>query len=287
MYYEYTQEELRSYCRSCIESLEIWARRLIHEKMSEKYGENYIDKRLPDGSFLVKKEIREHVSKMKEQNPGRFSRPVDTLYIDHIIYFLCKKDWYDLLFKEALDFIYPQGCEEAREFLKRLVPIRNPLSHSNPISVRQAEQVICYSHDFVDGLKKYYKVKGKEQMYNVPRIIRVSDSFGNNFEVSNETLSIGKTFTVPQSLNCGDTYSTEVEIDSSFSKEEYTITWKTNNHNSLEFNNSEKFSMTTIPKDVGINTFVWCTITQRKEWHRFGTHDSRIALILKILPPIE
>ena len=287
MYHEYTQEELRAYSRSCIESLEVWARRLIHEKMTEKFGEEYVTKTLPGGAFLIKKEIREHIFKMQTQNPGRFSRPVDTLFIDQVIYFLCKKEWYDLLFKEALDFSYPQGCEEAREFLSRLIPIRNSLSHSNPISIRQAEQAICYSHDFVDGLKKYYKSKGEEQVYNVPRIIRVCDSLGNVFSVENETYALGKTFVVPQKLNCGDTYSVEVEIDSSFSKSEYTIRWETANHNTSEYLDSTKFTIRLIPRDVGMQTYIRCVVVQRKEWHRFGLHDSKIALALSVLPPVE
>ena len=224
---------------------------------------------------------------MQTQNPGRFPRPVDTLFIDQIIYFLCKKEWYDLIFKEALDFAYPQGCDEAREFLSRLVPIRNPLSHSNPISIRQVERAICYSHDFVDGLKKYYKSKGEEQVYNVPRIIRVCDSFGNVFNVGNEASSLGVNFIVPQKLSCGETYSVEIEVDSSFNKNEYNIKWGTTNHNTKEYADSTKFTMTVIPQDVGMRTFIWCTVTQKKEWHRFGTHDSKIALALSVLPPVE
>ena len=287
MYHEYTQEELRAYCRSCIESLEVWARRLIHEKMTEKFGEEYIAKTLPGGAFLIKKEIREHIFKMQTQNPGRFSRPVDTLFIDQVIYFLCKKEWYDLIFKEALDFAYPQGCEEAREFLSRLVPIRNSLSHSNSISIRQVEQAICYSHDFVEGLKRYYREKGEEQVYNVPRIIRVSDSLGNVFDVNNETSRLGVYFSVPQKFNCGDKYSVEIEIDSSFSEDEYNIRWETTNHDTKKNADCTKFTIELLPQDVGMSTFIECIVTQKKEWHRFGSHDSRIVLSLIVLPPVE
>ena len=143
MYHEYTQEELRSYCRSCIESLEIWARRLVHEKMTETFGPNYVDVVRENGQPLIKTEIKNHIREMMAREPDRFKRPVDTLFIDQIIYFLCNQAWYSALFKPALDYAYPQGCAEAREFLSRLVPIRNPLSHSNPISIRQVEQAIC------------------------------------------------------------------------------------------------------------------------------------------------
>lgn len=81
MYHEYTQEQLRAYSRTYIETLETWARQLIHEKMTEEYGDNYIFIQLNDGNYLVKKEIREHVSRMLSSEPDRFNRPIDTLFL--------------------------------------------------------------------------------------------------------------------------------------------------------------------------------------------------------------
>ncbi len=288
MYYKYTQEELRTFCRQNIEAVEMWGRRLVQEKMVENYGENYIEKCLPNGESLVKKEIREHVSNMRKKEPERFPRPVDALFIDQLIYFLCKKDWYEKYFKKALDYVYPQGNTEAFEFLNRLVPIRNAVSHANPISVRQAEQAICYSQDFVEGLKKYYKARGEEKMFNVPQIIRVSDSLGNVFYVGDkEKNSLGVTFNVPQNLQCGDKYSVEVEVDSSFRKEEYTIKWSMLKTDCSQFYNSNKFVISLEPKNVSQKAFLFCTATQNKEWHKFGDHDSKIALGLTVLPPVE
>lgn len=288
MYHEYTEEELRTFCRKSIEAVEMWGRRLVQEKMVENYGENYMEKVLPSGEFLVKKEIREHVSNMRKKEPERFPRPVDALFINELIYFLCKTDWYKNCFKDALDYAYPQGNAEAQEFLNRLIPIRNAVSHANPISVRQAEQAICYSQDFVEGLKKYYKVRGKEKMFNVPQIIRVSDSLGNVFYVGDkEKNSLGVTFNVPQKLQCGDTYSVELEIDSSFRKEEYTIKWKMAKTDCSQFDNSNKFVVSLEPKHVSQNTYLFVAITQNKEWHKFGDHDSKVALGLTVLPPVE
>lgn len=163
MYHNYTEEELRSYCRTCLESLEMWARRLIHEKMVEKYGSSYVDAKNENGDYIINSDTRKHITSMLKTEPGRFQKPVDTLFFEHIFYFLCKQDLYRELFKDAMDYSYPDGNTELKTFLSRLTPIRNALSHGNPISMRQAEQVICYSHDFVDGLKKYYKERGLEQ----------------------------------------------------------------------------------------------------------------------------
>ena len=101
-----------------------------------------------------------------------------------IIYLLCTDKFYQLMFKDILIHSYPQGNNEAREFLGRLIPIRNKLSHSNPITIREAEKAICYSNDFIDGVKEYYKKEGKDRMYNVPTIIRIIDSLGNEFNTN-------------------------------------------------------------------------------------------------------
>ena len=168
---------------------------------------------------------------MLAKEPQRFQRLVDTLFLEDIIYILCKHSLYKELFKEALDYNYPQGLDEVREFLNRIVPIRNALSHSNPISVRQAEQAICYSNDFIDGLKKYYTQKGLEKMWNVPSIIKVTDSLGNVFYPSD---AIARTIFIKDKngvFRVGDTYKISVEIDPSFEPSSYNVEW--NEENSL------------------------------------------------------
>lgn len=286
MYHEYTQEELRSYCRSCIESLEIWARRLVHEKMSEAYGADYIDKVLENGQPLVKGEIRNHVRMMMKKEPDRFKKPVDTLFVDQIIYFLCNQTWYSALFKPALDYAYPQGCAEAREFLNRLVPIRNPLSHSNSISIRQVEQAICYSHDFVDGLKQYYKDRGEEQVWNVPRVIKITDSFGNAFDNPVDTRYGGSNFKVPQMLRPGDSYSVQIVVDPAFSEDQYNIEWSIKGRRLAEFDNSTYFTITLGVQDVDASMLLHCNIISKKEWHKYVKGDGEVSIGLTVLPPI-
>ena len=287
MYHEYTQEQLRAYSRTYIETLEIWARQLIHEKMTEEYGDNYIFLRLNDGNFLVNKEIRDHVSRMLSREPDRFNRPIDTLFFEHIIYFLSNELWYKKIFREPLSYAYPQGAKEVRVFLERLTPIRNPLSHSTSITMHDVERAICYSHDFIEGLKKYYAAKGKEKMYNVPRIIKVSDSLGNVFDNIVENNRLGMLITIPQAFNCGDKYSVEIEIDSSFRTDEYTINWNMARHTSAELGNYPKLTLCFEPKDVSETAYIGCTIVQNKEWHKHGDHDSKVTLCVKILPPIN
>lgn len=286
MYHTYAEEELRSFCRQSIESLEMWARRLIHEKLSEKYGAEYANHKTSEENYLIKKEVRDHIQWMLEKEPGRFHRAVDTLFFEHIIYFLCNPAFYRDMFGEALKHAYPNGYNEARVFLERITPIRNALSHSNPISVRQAEQAICYSHDFVDGLKRYYKEKGVEQMWNVPRIIRVSDSFGNVFDNPVDTHGRQSIFNIPQEIYCGDTYSVSVEVDNSFSDSEYDITWQNQNSHKQEFDNCKNFVITFDESDVTQVHIIECKVKSHKAWHKYQNHDCKVTLMFAVLPPV-
>lgn len=287
MYHKYTEEELRANCRTSLESFEIWARRLIHEKMVENYGEAYIDKRFEDGNYLIKKDVREHVHKMLDKEPGRFNRPVDTLFMEHIIYFLCNEIFYRGLFREALKYAYPQGREEVKEFLERLVDIRNALAHGNPISVRQAEKAICYSNDFIDGIKEYEVERGEDKVWNVPRIIRITDSLGNVFENPTDNSFVLSTIYLPQKMYCGDTYSVSVEIDSSFMESEYDIIWMYE-YDVIEGNkNAKKYTITFGEADVGETNTIRCEVISKKNWHKYGRFDCHISVAFTVLPPIE
>lgn len=287
MYYNYSDEEIRAYCRNSIESLEMWARRLIHEKMVERYGNQYINYQNSDGSYIIKKEIREQVQFLFQKEPQRILRPVDALFLDHLIYFLCKQEWYKELFKEVLDFMYPDGKDEVHTFLDRLIPIRNALSHSNPISVRQAEQAVCYSNDFIDSIKQYYKERGLEKVWNVPRIIRITDSFGNIFDINEQVEEMTSIFVVKQHLYCGDIYSVQIEIDSSFSPTEYDIIWNDDGTIITDAKNCIRYSARFVEKDVSECHALRCRIISHKNWHKYKHYDCEISLHLTVLPPLK
>lgn len=282
MFYSLSEEELRAYCRTSIESLEMWARRLIHGKMVEKYGENYINHQISDGNYCIRKGVRKRIQSLSKNEPQRIQRPVDASYLKDLIDILCDPKLYEELFKEALDFSYPQGKDEVRIFLERLIPIRNALSHTHSISVRQAEQAICYSHDFVEGLKDYYKEKGEEQVWNVPRIIRISDSFGNVFENPTDSDEQFSAFNISKPLYCGETYSVTVEVDSTFSHSSYDIIWIDAGNKMENFTNKATYSVSFSEKDVSAVHIIECKTISHKEWHKFRNYDCHVVLLLKV-----
>ena len=173
-------EELRLACRQKLETCELWLRRLIHEELMQRYGNTYFTEGMQNENHMFRKDIRDHSAKMLSESAGRYSKEVDTLLIEHIVDTICKQDLYHVCFSPALRDAYPDGREEARTFLRRLIPIRNALSHANPISVHDAERVFCYCDDVIESLKRHYSERNMAQEYNAPQFTKFTDSLGHS-----------------------------------------------------------------------------------------------------------
>lgn len=287
MYYKMPEGELRSICKVSIENLEKWARLIIDKEMTNQYGKNYFYA-TENNSPIIKKEIIEKTEKMKKENSNRFSRNIDTLFLDEIIYFLCKKDLYKKCFKKCLDITYPDGRMEAKTFLSKIIPIRNKLSHSNPISIREAEKAICYSNDFVEGAKEYMKQEGKQTEYNVPNIIKINDSLGNEYflnkNVSFEMIEIKDDNNLHE-FEIGDKYSVWLTLDPSFERERYIFCWSAENGTKLQVNNLDRIDLVLDESLVGERQAIYCTLKSNNNWHRYRGYDQQFAIVFKVLPP--
>lgn len=284
-------DEVRVVCRHQLEMFEFWARRIIHEKFTEKYGVDFINYQIRDGEYLFKKSIRDGVLSRYSSKPGRYSRYVDALLLDDIITILSHPRFFKELFHVPLSEAYPDGNEEARTFLSRLIPIRNNLSHANPISTRNAEQVVCYTNDFIDSLKSYYLKENKGVQYNVPQILKLIDSLGN--EVYRDKLTdsgsgaLWNTTTEPKNfLRPGDRYRIEVEIDSSFNPNDYSIYWRLNYEEEKRFKDKPYFIIEFSEEHVGLSLSLECEIVTNKKWHKFNYYDDNVAIKLRVLPPL-
>lgn len=296
-----TEDDLRVVCRKEIETLEHWTRRLIHEILSEKYGADYFSYKKNDEP-LIKGEITSRVNRMREKNPGRFPRPIDAFFLGDIIYVLCKKSLYDAHFKAALSEAYPLGNEEARIFLERVEEIRNKLSHANPISVREAEQAICYCHDVVESLKAYYRRAGKEKQYNVPMFIRATDTLGNVFLPKSEGshLELYRDLSQPikagdygVKLRAGETYGISIVVDPAFDPSSYSLEWSVlsgllGDNYKRKWTNVTQIDFPVTNKTVGSSFQITCRLTTHKDWHKHNWYDDCFELnVYTVLPPIE
>jgi hypothetical protein len=286
-----TQLDLRDACRARLEMLELWLRRLIHEQFEQEYSKDILNAKNKAGDFVLKKRIRENIEKRLHDQPERYKRPVDAALLDDLITIICKPDTYKSCFAIALKVAFPQGAEEARNFLGRLLTPRNHLSHANPISIRQAEQVICYSNDVVYALRDFYAMRGKADAYNAPSILRMWDSFGHMEHAQAAHANMPHKFDYsddPAScLRPGDTLTIEIEVDPSFSEEGFIVKWSSMFVDQDQ--QGERLVKLVLPvenRHVGRELQFDIKIISHQDWHRHQVWDDIWRVIYRVLPPI-
>lgn len=285
--------QLRDLCRHHIDTFENWSRRLLDETFKQNYGTDYFEHMVSDDQPLIKAEIKRRIEKRMTDNPGRFPRKIDAILIEDIEYFLCREDLYAKHFKSVLEPFY-SSVAEVRSVLNRLIPIRNKLAHGNTISLHEAEQCICYTGDFVAVYKQLYIAIGKDKDYNVPTILRIKDSLGNDIIREDTRYKWELHFygiTYPEiKLRSGDEYKLWVDVDSSFDASFYDIKWIVKQDYTTVINkgtgNVISFALTN--KNVSYSPTIVIELTTKRNWHRFHEIDDIVELHYeRVLPPIE
>jgi len=236
-----------------------------------------------NGQAIFKAEIRNHTESRMAASPGRYVRKIDTLQLDHLTCVICKQDAYKKYFKKPLSYGFPTGSNHLRLLLNRLVPIRNALSHANPISIHDAERVLCYCNDIVSSLIEHYAKIGMANDFNAPSFTRFSDSNGNIgfLDSSQSHLSFNT-----NKLRSGQIIRLEVEVDAHFSPEKYTIEWVVNNISNGEGGEGEAFSILLTPRHVGEQFTISAILKSNEQWHKHGNFDARLAISYTVLPPV-
>jgi hypothetical protein len=287
-----TDAELRSICKERIEALEHWLRRLIDDLLAPAYGDyfTHVDAK---GNRLIRASLSQQVESRRASEPARNPRRIDAVLLEDAVDIVCKPDLFRKHFAKPLSGAFPDGREEARTFLCRLLVPRNNLAHANAISIRQGEQIVCYANDVIDSLKIYYCELGMKQDYNVPLILKVTDSFGqvltrSQFDPCYDG-GIMKAFfdQLQYLLRPGDTLFLEVEVDPSFSPDTYTLTWASVKGLGSPTPTGPRVVIPITNKHVGQQFGVECRLTSTNEWHRMHMGaDDLLMLFYKVLPPV-
>ncbi|MEN4952822.1 hypothetical protein [Stenotrophomonas sp. TWI819] len=288
-----SDSEIRQACREKIEALEHWLRRMIDDALAAKY-EDYFSHTDASGSRIIKSAIAQDALSRREREPQRYPRAIDAILLEDAIDIVCNPQLFKENFRVPLRQAFPDGREEARTFLKRISAPRNNLAHSNAISLRQAEQVVCYANDVIDSLKAHYRSIGMDNNYDAPLILKLTDSFGNSFVRSQFSPvhdgGILKTFLEDSELHLrpGDVLTLEVEVDPSYDPTSYNIIWSSTKAWSDQPQTECKVVIPITNRQVGQQFNVMCTVTANREWHRMGMDaDDFLLLYYRVLPPVS
>ena len=133
-----------------------------------------------------------------------------------------------------------------------------------------------------------------QQSYNVPLILKFTDSFGNVFTRSQFSpchdggIMLDFSDKTHMFLRPGDTLSIEVEVDPAFDAETYTLKWTSTKSWSTSPVSDTKAVIPITNKQVGQLFDVQCRLTSNKDWHRMNMGaDDFLMLCYKVLPPLE
>lgn len=279
--------------KEAINSLELWLRNLIDKKLSIAYGADYFYAKNQNDQYVIKSELRKNIENRIKGQEERYPRKVDALLLDEEIEIVCHPVLYKEFFKSALEFSYPDGKEEVRTFLGQLIPIRNKLFHSNPISQREHEKVICYCHDVIDSIKDHYRNTNMEKEFNVPSILSITDSLGNVVHES-QFIKLRKQRPVctnkqliRNTLYVGEQLEIIVNIDETFPEDTYETKWLYKNEGSvftIKEQKGKRFFIRLEEHHIREQFQIECIVKSNKSWHRFTEHDDMVVLNYKILP---
>lgn len=273
-------DDLRTLCRNRLETLELWLRRLIHDKLTAAYGHGYLEHEV-SGNYIFRGDVRRKASARMRESPDRFSRPVDALFLDELVTTLCKQDLHREHFRDALSGAFPDGSEEARSFLSRLVDIRNLLAHANPISDHQALRVFCYSQDIIKSIADHYESLGMSKEFNSPTFVAFRDSMGHAEYIAKTFARLDFRDSI---LHPGDRLRVQVDVDDSFSMDTYAVNWVVANISKGESGKGSSFEIVLTPRHVGESFSIVATLKSVEEWHRHTNFDAQLIVYYKVLP---
>lgn len=260
----------------------------MHDKLFPDHGADYVQCARIDDCYIFNAVARDHAEARIQFEPTRYPRPIDSLLLDQLAAAICREDTYRHYFRECFAPGFSLGANQLRATLKRLVPIRNALSHSNPLTLRDAERALCYSTDIIEALELYYASLGMQAEFNAPSFTRFADSIGNVRYINEARQHLDFTSHTP--FRCGESIRLEVDIDSHYSPDQYSILWQVCNLSDSRDNDrghGESFSITLAPRHVSAQFSVQVTVTSTNEWHRHGSFDAVLFLLYKVLPPIQ
>ena len=283
---EIAETERREIARRHLDMLESWLRRVIHFQLTAAFGAQYPTASAKDGHQVVSKKIRDNVDARFKSEPERYPRWIDAALLDDAISIVTNPRTYNTHFRAGLERAFPQGMDEAREYLSRVRNHRNALMHGGTCSVRMLEQCVCYSNDVVESLREHFVVVRKQRQFDAPTFTRFVDGLGNVFHISSqddrsETIFDARKGAKGKAL-VGDVLTFTIEVEESYPPDTYDIQWQA--FSGGQSADGHTFMVTFEDKNVSAKEEIRATLKTRESWHRHGQHDDFFIATYTVLP---
>ena len=281
-----SSDEMRIAARNAIENLEKWLRRLIHTEYTKVFGSDYPGARIGGNNFVFPKDIRAKLQKLRYENPN--IPPLNSTTLDELCAIASKNHLWHIV-KPALTNAFPLGSEMARVSLSRLLPVRNSLSHANPISELDYYYAVSTSLVTVESIRNFYREEGKERMFNVPEIRSILTWYGEKFDLSSRPLGAANFEVIDlrksEASVCapGDKIWLEVEVDAPDGPDSYKLLANFGTRGVQISNN--RFEVELENRDVGDLSVVVFNVISLKDWHRYKLYDDQVKVRMRVMPP--
>jgi hypothetical protein len=263
---------LREDTRRAIENLELWLRRWIDAKMRSTFGNAYLDHEV-SGNRVVKKKIVDSLRQRVAAEPARYPRDIDAIHLDDAIAITCHPQCFSL-FSAGYTDLFPQASVSTiKALMERIVSARHRVSHANEIALQDALRVISMSFDVVEAIKKQFEMQNRGREFNVPTLVKISDSFGGVWHQ-------GQQKPPSHTVYPGDSVTVYAEVDPTFDAASYQIRWQAGSSSHI----GHQFTYTFTVADVGELFVLWCRVVQSKPWHRRNGYDDQYKIPFQVLP---
>ena len=129
---------------------------------------------------------------------------------------------------------------------------------------------------------------GKDKDFNIPTIIKVNDSLGNEYIIKDgragESLTIIDPVTKQKKVfYLGDKFSLNLILDPSFSEDSYELIWQQKEGIEI-LDNGKRINVTITNQLRGESVIAMCKLVTKNEWHRFWGYDQQLFVNFKALP---
>jgi hypothetical protein len=128
----------------------------------------------------------------------------------------------------------------------------------------------------------------QDKDFNIPAIIKVVDSLGNEYLIKEGRAGEGLDILDPntnqkKTFFHNDRFTLDLTIDPSFDDSSYVLQWTP--RNGLEvLNNGKKISVLITDESIGDEVILWCRLVTKNSWHRYRSYDQQLIVHFKALP---